>query len=46
MLTTNPENYRIHVGYHSFDGLMDIQSYKGHTIGHSVYKYMENFLFK
>ena len=55
MLTTNPENYHIHVlkgAYHSFDGLMDIQSYKGHTIGHSVkatkesHKYMENFLFK
>jgi len=39
MLTTKKENFIIHVlegAYHSFDGLMDIQSYQGHTIGHSV----------
>ena len=38
MLTTNPDNYRLHIlngAYHSFDGLMDIQSFQGHTIGHS-----------
>jgi len=53
MLTTNPDNYTLHIlkgAYHSFDGMMDVQSYQGHTIGHNQkatnesYVHMEKFL--
>ncbi len=53
MLTTNSKNYTLHIlkgAYHSFDGMMDIQSVEGHTIGHSVkatnesYVHMKKFL--
>lgn len=53
MLTTNSNNYTLHIlkgAYHSFDGMMDIQSVEGHTIGHShkatneSYVHMKKFL--
>tara|TARA_X000000368_G_scaffold94801_1_gene72568 strand:+ start:889 stop:1842 length:954 start_codon:yes stop_codon:yes gene_type:complete len=53
MLTTNSKNYTLHIlkgAYHSFDGMMDIQSVEGHTIGHSQkatnesYIHMKKFL--
>ena len=53
ILTTDPLNYKLHVlkgAYHSFDSMMDIQSYQGHTIGHSQkatnesYEHMKEFL--
>ena len=53
MLTTEPKNYILHVlsgAYHGFDSMMDIQSYQGHTVGHSQkaanesYKHMREFL--
>ena len=53
MLTTEPKNYTLHVlsgAYHGFDSMMDIQSYQGHTVGHSQkatnesYKHMREFL--
>ena len=53
MLTTNPKNYTLHIlkgAFHSFDSMMDIQSVKGHTIGHNQkatnesYIHVKNFL--
>ena len=53
MFATEPKNYTLHIlsgAYHGFDSMMDIQSYQGHTVGHSQkavnesHKHMREFL--